>query len=288
MDQQLLQAIITRVLAKITGYSLMRIHPQPLPVGVSNRHLHLSSGDLELLFGSGYHLQLQRDLLQPDQFAALETVNIAGPKGCIEKVRVLGPVRKQTQVEISRSDGYKLGLNPPIKESGKLQGSCGVTLIGPLGSVYLREGLIIAQRHIHMSPDDAVCYGVVDGENVQVKTGGERSLVFDQVIVRVSRKFCLEFHLDIDEANAAGISQGEFVNLLTNNTAVMMANKSLQPKSGQKLQGTPLSLITEDSVRMAWKNKTDLFAIKSAIFTPLARDTMKELGVDVIWGDLHE
>lgn len=282
MDQELLRTIITRILAKITGYSLMPAHPQPLPVGVSNRHLHLSSADLEALFGAGYQLQRQRDLLQPGQFAAMETVNIAGPKGCIEKVRVLGPVRKQTQVEVSRGDGYKLGLNPPIRESGKLQGSCGVTLIGPKGSVHLKEGLIIAQRHIHMSPDDAVHYGVADGENVQVKTGGERSLVFDQVLVRVSRNFNLEFHLDIDEANAAGIRQGDLVNLLTDNSVIEMRNKSVQFKNERKIPDTPFTLVTEEIVRSAWKNKTAILVTDGSIFTPLARDTIKELGMEVI------
>lgn len=288
MDQELLRLIITRVLARITGYSLMQIHSLPIPVGVSNRHLHLSAVDLEALFGTGYQLQWRRDLLQPGQFAAMETVTIAGPKGCIEKVRVLGPVRQQTQVEVSRSDAYKLGFNPPLRESGKLQGSCPVTLIGPRGSVYRKEGLIVAQRHIHMSPAEAVTFGVADGENVQVKTGGERSLVFDRVIVRVSPHFSLEFHLDTDEANAAGISQGDFVHLLTNNAQPVTKNKSNQERTGNKSQNTFLSLITEDTVRSAWKNKTALLAGKNTIITPLARDTIKELGVEVTWGDRHE
>lgn len=287
MDQELLKKIITRVLARITGFSLLRIHPQPIPVGVSNRHLHLSSADLEALFGAGYQLQKGRDLLQPRQFAAMETVSIAGPKGCIEKVRVLGPIRERTQVEVSRTDGYRLGLNPPLRESGKLQGSCPVTLIGPLGSVYLQEGLIIAQRHLHMSPADAVCYGVADGDNIQIRIGGERNLVFDRVKVRVSPDYHLEFHLDTDEANAAGISQGDLVNLLTDDLQSSVINKSA-PERAEKSPETVLSLITEETVRMAWENKTTLLATKSTIFTPLARDTMKELGVEVIWGDRDE
>ena len=288
MDHDLLGLIINRVLAKLTGYSLLQIHPQPLPVGVSNRHLHLSAADLETLFGAGYQLQRQRDLQQPGQFVAAETVNIAGPKGCIEKARILGPVRKQTQVEISRSDGYKLGLNPPVRESGNLQGSSGVTIIGPRGAVYLNEGLIVARRHIHMSPDDAVNYGVADGDILQISTNGERSLVFDQVTVRVNPKFILELHLDIDEANAAGINQGDLAHLLTDPSKRAVKNKGSQPQAEKKPTVTPLSLITEDNVRSAWKNKAPLHARKNAITTPLARDTIKDLGVEIVWSDLDE
>jgi len=290
LDQELIQKIIARVLAKITGYSLQRMHPKPIPVGVSNRHLHLSATDLETLFGTGYRLQRFRDLRQPGQFAAVETVNIAGPKGCLEKVRVLGPVRNKTQVEISRTDSYKLGLNPPVRESGDLNESCGVSLTGPCGSVYLNEGLIIARRHIHMSPADAGDYGVKDGDNVQVAIAGERSLVFDRTIVRVDPDFRLELHLDTDEANAAGVDGQSLFYLLTAVPQTTPATNSQgnENRLRKNEKSQEVSLITDEAVREAGKNKTKLMATKDTIITPLARDTIKELQVEIIWSDRYE
>lgn len=285
MDQkEFIQIVVAKILAKISGYSLAMAHPHPIPVGISNRHLHLSQVDLEALFGPGYGLQPQRDLLQPGQFAAGETVILAGPKGCIERVRVLGPVRKQTQVEISRSDAFRLGVSPPVRESGALTGSAEITIIGPKGSVQLTEGLIIAWRHIHMSPADANLFGVTDGARVQVKVAGDRGMIFDQVIVRVSEKFRLEFHLDTDEANGAGINQGISGYLLNyGNINVPTVNTSSQEKKIiPEVMEEPLTLVTEETVRHAWKNKTSLVVKEGGLITPLARDTIKELGVKVI------
>jgi putative phosphotransacetylase len=287
MDQkEILQAVIAKVLAKLTGYSLALVHPHPIPIGVSNRHIHLSQVDLEALFGPGYQLKPQKDLLQPGQYAAGEAVILAGPKGCIERVRVLGPVRKQTQAEISRSDAFRLGVTPPVRESGDLKGSCGITVIGPKGSVQLKEGLVIALRHIHMSPSDAKTYGVADGSRVQVKLAGERGVIFDQVSVRVNEQFVLEFHLDTDEANASGVNPGDAGFLLSCNS--MMAPRSDDPprantNTAVKAMGDPLALVTEDMVRQAWKNKTALLVKDGGLITPLARDTIKELGVEVIF-----
>ena len=190
-------------------------HPRPIPVGISGRHVHCSAGDLETLYGSGHSLLRQRELSQPGQYAAAESVTLVGPKGCLERVRVLGPLRERTQVEISRSDAVHLGLNPPVRESGDLDGTLGVTIVGPQGPVPLREGLIVARRHIHMSPTEAEFFGVKNGENVRVLAGNERNLIFDQVTVRVKPGFALELHLDTDEANAAGLGNGDTVRLLT-------------------------------------------------------------------------
>lgn len=288
MDQNFLRTVISRVLAKMTGYSLMQMHGQGIPVGVSNRHLHLSVADLETLFGAGYQLRPLRPLSQPGQFAAEETVTIAGPKGCLEKVRILGPARSASQVEISRTDAYRLGLNPPVRESGKTQASSPVTLVGPKGSVYLKEGLIIAQRHLHMTPDDAIKFGVGDGERVQVMTNGERSLVFDQVLVRVNPEFSLEFHVDTDEANAAGLRQGDQVYLLTKKFMAESEWERKQEPTEEENRTEPLAIITEETVRSAWKNKMSLVAGEGCIVTPLAYDTIKELGVNLIWGDRDE
>lgn len=176
---------------------------------ISARHLHLAKEDLETLFGVGFELSSLKALSQEGEFAASEKITIATPKDKIELVRILGPLRKRTQVEISKTDAVRLGLNPPVRESSDLKGSSGITLVGPKGSVELKEGVIIAQRHIHTSPTDAVKYNLKDKQVVSVKFKGERSVTFHNVVVRVAPNFVWKFHLDTDEANAAGLLGGE-------------------------------------------------------------------------------
>lgn len=176
-----------------------------VPVGISNRHIHLSQEDLETLFGAGYVLNEMKALKQPGQFAATETVCIAGPKGSIPGVRVLGPTRKSSQVEISKTDGFALGIHVPIRESGALENSGNICVIGPKGSVYMKSKAIAAKRHIHMTPQDAAEFGVTNGQIVTIETTGERSMCFGDVVVRVDANYSLECHLDTDEANAAAL-----------------------------------------------------------------------------------
>ncbi|MEW5867152.1 MAG: phosphate propanoyltransferase [Bacillota bacterium] len=185
-----------------------------VPVGVSGRHIHVTREDLERLFGPGYELTCFRELSQPGQFAANETVTLVGPKGVIPKVRILGPVRKATQVEISRTDGYTLGVDAPVRESGDLEGTPGIVIVGPYGPVQIKQGVIVAKRHIHFTPELAREFGVSDGETVMVKASGPRALIFDEVVIRVREDFALDMHVDMDEANAAGIKQGDLVTLL--------------------------------------------------------------------------
>jgi putative phosphotransacetylase len=185
-----------------------------IPVGISNRHIHLSRQHLDLLFGEGYVLKELKALSQPGQFAAEETVTIVGAKGEIKKVRILGPVRKETQVEISITDSFILGVRPPVRDSGNIEGTPGLKVIGPHGEVQLEEGVIIACRHIHFDPSNAVKYGVEDGQKVKVRTSGERALQFDEVLVRVDSEFALDCHLDVDEGNAAGLHTGDFVEII--------------------------------------------------------------------------
>ena len=179
-------------------------------INLSNRHVHLSQEDVEILFGKGHQLKNIKDLMQPGQFACDECITIKGVKGQIDNVRVLGPTRKQTQVEILQSDVYKLGKTiPPVRESGKLDGSAAVELIGPAGSVMKNEGMIIAMRHIHMTPADAADFGVKDCDVVKLRTGSKaREVVFENVIIRVSPSYALECHVDFDEGNACGIGNG--------------------------------------------------------------------------------
>lgn len=185
-----------------------------IPVGVSNRHVHLSQKDLDALFGFGYQLTPSQDLSQPGQYACRETVTLCGPKGAMEKVRVLGPVRLKTQVEVLAGDGYKLGIRAPVRLSGDLQGTPGLTLVGPNGSVQMEDGVIVAQRHIHMTPQDAIRYGVSDGQVVQVEIQGSRGGVFHHVAIRVTQESALEYHLDIEEANGMSVDASTKIKLV--------------------------------------------------------------------------
>ncbi|WP_082797515.1 phosphate propanoyltransferase [Neobacillus drentensis] len=180
-----------------------------VPIAASNRHIHLSPEHVERLFGRGYELTKLKDLSQPHQFAAKETLTLIGPKGKIQNVRVLGPVRGSTQVEVSLFDGFTLGVKPPIRNSGDINGSEPITLQGPRGQIMIKEGLICAARHIHMHTSDGESFGVNDGDFVQVKVDGVRGVIFTNVLIRVSPKFKLEMHIDLDEANAAGIKNGQ-------------------------------------------------------------------------------
>ncbi|MGH4120543.1 phosphate propanoyltransferase [Clostridium sp.] len=177
-----------------------------IPVGVSNRHIHLSQADLKGLFGDGYQLTKSKDLSQPGQYACKETVTICGPKGAIEKVRILGPVRSKTQVEVLTGDSFKLGTVSQARLSGDLQGTPGITLIGPKGSVQTTEGLIVAQRHIHMTLKDAQGLGVHDGQMVSIQINGERGGTYNNVAVRANEASSLECHLDTEEANAMNLN----------------------------------------------------------------------------------
>lgn len=189
-----------------------------VPVGVSNRHIHLSRKDLETLFGQGYELTPIKDLSQPGQYACREVLTIVGPSmRPIENVRVLGPVRGASQVEISATDSYVLKVKPPVRESGNIKGSSPIRIIGPKGVVELVEGCIIANRHIHMSPEDSVKFGVVDGDVVTVDVEGTRRTRWYGVQVRVHKDFRLEMHVDTDDANAVGIGNGAKVKIVKEN-----------------------------------------------------------------------
>ena len=186
-----------------------------ITVNVSARHVHLSKEHLEILFGKGYELTPIRELMQPGEFAAKETVMIAGPKGVIQNVRVLGPLRKKTQVEISKTDGYALGIDAPVRESGNHKDTPGCILVGPMGALTLKDGVICAMRHIHLPKDLAEKWNLTDGQMVKVSSCGQRRVVFDKVLVRVSEKYLPEMHVDTDEANASGIKNGDKVYLIS-------------------------------------------------------------------------
>ena len=196
MDKQLVEQVVTQVLDE------MRM--RPIPLGISNRHIHLSQQDYDRLF-PGMPVTEKKALLQPGQFAAEQTVTLAGPKGQLHNVRLLGPLRSVSQVEISRTDARTLGITAPLRMSGNLSGTPGVKLISPWAEIDLDSGLIVALRHIHMSPLDALVLRVAHGDTVSVVIEGSgRRTLFDDVAVRVAPDMRLEMHIDTDEANAAG------------------------------------------------------------------------------------
>lgn len=186
-----------------------------VPVGLSNKHVHLSEEDINILFGEGHELTAIKDLGQPGQFACDEKVDLVGPKRTIKGVRVLGPARKESQVEISLADGFTLGLaSVPVKGSGSLEGTPGIKLVGPNGEVELKQGVIAAARHIHMQPKDAAEFGVKDKDMVKVKVEGERGLIFENVLIRVSDSYALEFHVDVEEGNCAMIKNKQMLEVI--------------------------------------------------------------------------
>lgn len=211
MNETLVQLITEKVLQELNNEKLSS--KKEVKVGVSARHIHLSKEHLETLFGKGYNLNVKKYLMA-DQFASEELVTIVGPKlRSIEKVRILGPVRKETQVEISATDAITLGVKAPVRLSGDTKGSAPITIVGPKGTVRIEEGCIIAKRHIHMHPDDSKRLGIGEGV-VSVRINGDRAGILENVDVRVREDFHFEMHLDTDEANALGIKNGSFVEII--------------------------------------------------------------------------
>lgn len=279
MEPQVIQSIVEKVLQQI-GANPLQSRQNEVPIAVSARHIHLSVHDIGVLFGAPYDLHIKKNLSQPNQFAAEETVTIAGPKKAIENVRVLGPARHSTQIEVSRTDAVRLGLSPPVRESGNLAGSSPVTVIGPKGSLYLQEGLIIAQAHIHMPPNDATRFGVTNGEYVQVRVRSERPITLGNVLVRVSSSYRLEMHVDTDEANAGAIQAGQ-TGIVIINGGVPEERNSFFPlgiSGDEKIENTTFQdkLLSQVEVQ---KSKGSVIRIyKSTIVTPLARDAARDLG----------
>lgn len=213
MEQQTVEMITKMVLQTLNQMDETNNGYQ-VPIGVSARHIHLTQEHVETLFGEGYQLTKKKGLMG-GQFASNETVTVVGIKlRAIENVRVLGPVRKASQLEISATDAVKLGIAAPIRESGNVAGSAPIAVVGPKGVIYLKEGCIIAMRHIHMSPKDAAMSGCKDGDIVSVKADNERGTIFNHVKIRVDESFTLEMHIDTDEANACKIKTGDMVTIL--------------------------------------------------------------------------
>lgn len=185
-----------------------------VPVGISNRHIHVTQSDLDVLFGKGHQLTVKKELSQPGQFAAEECVTIKGPKGSIEKVRILGPMRPETQIEISLTDSFKLGIQGVLRNSGDVAGTPGCEVIGPNGTLQCPQGVIVAARHLHLSPSEAAELGLKDKDIVSIRTQGPRAVVMSNVLVRSGEKHAKELHIDMDEANCAALKNGLMVEVL--------------------------------------------------------------------------
>ncbi len=185
-------------------------------VGVSNRHVHLTKEDLETLYGKGYELTKKKELSQPGQFAAEECVTLVGPKRSIEKVRILGPIRPETQIEISRTDMFTLGFKDvPLRNSGDLEGTPGIKIVAANGnSIEPSKGLIIAARHLHLTGAEAAAWGLKDKDIVDIEVDGMKGVTFHNVLVRAGEKHAMDFHIDMDDANCAGIGNGDMVTVI--------------------------------------------------------------------------
>jgi acetate kinase len=212
-EERMIAREVMRCIAGPTA-AVRGAHAKPIPVGVSVRHVHLSRRDCDALFGPGAELTRRRAVSQPGQYVTRETVDVIGPRGELHGVAIILPLRAESQVELARTDAIRIGVDPPLRQSGDLANTPGVRLRGPRGELALDHGTIIAQRHVHMSPDDARRFGVADQQSIQVETAGARATTLGDVVVRVSPSFALDLHLDTDEANAAGLEERSVVSFV--------------------------------------------------------------------------
>ena len=307
MNDKEFRAVVERVILS----ELAKIGEPYVPVMSSNRHCHLSQADVEALFGPGYQLTKMRDLVQPGQFACNERVTIETPKGKMV-LRVVGPARKETQVELSITDSVKLGLKPPIRMSGELEGSPGCTLSNGDRHVTLSKGVIVAARHLHMSPDDAKAFGLKDGDVVSLKVEGPRPALLENVLVRSGEAHLMEAHIDTDEANACALTDGQLCRVIKNEAcsacaadpklasaltsmlktapqpaapAVYTPSPAPAPKKNTMLDLSTEArrLITEADVLDAIQQKYKIIRYApDAILTPLARDTASAKGIQLV------
>ena len=269
-----------------------------VPAGVSARHVHLSREDLDRLFGPGYALHPCKALSQPGQFAAQERVAVAGPRGELANVRVLGPVRGKTQVELTFSEAKKLGIPGQVRMSGDVDGTPGCTLKGPAGQLAIPQGVIVPARHLHLSPQQAACFGLKDGQAVSLRMSGQRGGMLDQVICRVGEGHDLEVHLDTDEANALCVTDGDLLELVCPEPERSAGcscgggckcggscggHKTEAAPPPEKLRETePMDLVTERDVEEAWKRGIPVIrCLPRCIVTDAARERAMSLEIEI-------
>lgn len=280
MDRAFIEKIIKIVMEEMRK----EMEEVQIPLGVSNRHLHLCREDMDILFGKGSELNKLKDLRQPGQYAAEETVAIRGPKGELQNVRVLGPLRSKTQFEMSVTDSFAVGLKAMVRESGKIDGTPGFEIIGPCGSVQKKEGAIVAMRHIHLSPEAAERLGVKDKQIVKTEVGSVRKTIFDDVLIRVSSSYLPEMHLDMDEANACLGKNGDLVKIVKEAPANREVNDRPDiPKqflSGGQSAEISKKVISVQTI-MEHRNYRRLVVRKDSIVTALAREEANKRGIEI-------
>ncbi len=221
IDPSVIEAIARQVISRLQNDAGSvtdgdaNLRERKIPVGISVRHVHLCQADVDVLFGPGYELKPRNELYQRGEYASTDTVTLVGPRmRCMDQIRILGPLRKATQVELARTDCIYLGINPPVKPSGQREGTSGIIMVGPKGVVHLQQGVIRANRHMHISEKEATTWGLADNAICKVRIAGEKTTVFEDVQVRVNPNFRAELHLDTDDANAAGINTGDLAEIL--------------------------------------------------------------------------
>lgn len=284
MKEELVRDIIMKVIEELkTGNSIPK--EKSIPVEVSARHVHLSIEDIERLFGKDYKLTRKKDLSQPEQYQCNEKVTLVGAKGAIHGVSILGPVRNHTQVEISKTDARILGISPPVRESGDLACSGDIYIATEKAVIEAKASAIIAKRHIHMEPEDAEFYKVLDKQIVKVRVNGERPLIFDDVVVRVSSSYKLSMHLDTDEANAAGCIKDTVAEIIPEKAGWELREK-LEPKhndNNPKIVTIKNKVIAERNVYEVFMQGCNSISIdKKSIITPLASDYIKQNNINVL------
>ncbi|MDR2768400.1 MAG: phosphate propanoyltransferase [Treponema sp.] len=271
-EARLKQLIRTAVLVELAKRGLYYI-----PAAISARHIHLAQEHLEILFGTGARLTPKSELSQHGEFASEQTLEAAGPRGLFKAVRVLGPVRGATQVELSITDTYTLGIKPVVRMSGKIEGTPGCTLRGPAGTVDLPSGVIVAARHVHLSPEQAAVYGLKDGDAVSLKLPPPREGVLGGVVVRVAAGFDLEAHLDTDEANGSGLLCGTILEMASAASIMTAA----APFAGTAVDAA-LDLVTERDVNKALMSGAGaVYCSAKGFVSPAAADRAKEKGIAI-------
>lgn len=255
-----------------------------LPVEASGRHIHLSQTDLEKLFGKGYQLTKKKDISQPGQYLCEERVTLVGPRGEISNVAVLGPVRKETQVELSVTDCRLLGIKPVVRMSGDLEGAEDILVVNGDKKLEAKSAAIVAKNHVHMTPEDAKAYGVVNGQLINIRVGTERPVVFENVPVRVSETAKLAFHIDFDEANACGYSDGMTGAVIGYRGLYKKGDKACEQACDKMKEAAVCfeKIVTETDVIQLFKDNANVIYVKkNTIITPLAKDTISEKNIEV-------
>lgn len=286
MNRQQIQEIILRVLAECGDQMTGRELPLDFPVEVSAKHVHLTKEAVGQLFGAGATLTPKRPLSQPGQFLSEERVTLVTPKGRIENVAVLGPEREEVQTELSLTDCRALGIDAPVCMSGDLAGAGDVYIIGPKGMIFAKESVIIAQAHIHITPQEAGEIGITDGQRVSVTIGGERKITLENVICRVSSQAALAMHIDFDEANACMLPRNATARMRVSGGAgaadTCVDRKASKPAAGNAVYEG--KLITEAVARrFASEKQSTLTVAKGVVLTPSAKDVLRQSGIEVLW-----